>query len=256
MKIKTKQSGISLTEAVLAVAVIILLVSVSIPAYKAFDTAISSPAGVQSMVSAALSSARAIAAKNQKYAGIRFQQDKDGNQYMIPIIHDYDATDIAIGYKAIDGKNPVKLPGDICIFDTKNNNNNEINSSGDIDDPSKIDDLTKFSIIFSPSGNLVIKDIRALPGKPDPTVPGKNDDNIFNYSSNTTVDYMFEADRSASDSELSRNSFLVINRKELNEIDLDQIWETLIEDPQNLGQIDNEKVLYINPYTGTIINSE
>ena len=80
MKIKKLQSGISLTEAVLAVAVIALLVGVSIPAYKAFDTAVNSPAGAGSMVSAALSSARAIAAKNQKYAGIRFQQDKNGNK--------------------------------------------------------------------------------------------------------------------------------------------------------------------------------
>jgi len=240
MKTKKIQSGISLTEAVLAVAVIALLVGVSIPAYKAFDTAINSPAGVQSMLSAALSSARAIAAKNQKYAGIRFQQDTNGNQYMIPIIHD---NEVGPGWqgnlamKAMEGKNPVKLPANVRIVDLKAGSygsENDINSDGTATD-SNLEDSKTFVIIFSPSGGLVIHEYWAR--KQD------NNDTIFN----STGDYMFEED---TERELSRSYFLIYDKEKLKETDesfgANNRWTKYLQDLD---------VLYINPYTGTIINN-
>ena len=89
MRTKTEQSGFSLTEMVVVIAAMTILVAFGLPAVRALLHSFESQSGTKSTISAALATARAIAAKEQHYAGIRFQQDLDGNQYMVFIIHDF-----------------------------------------------------------------------------------------------------------------------------------------------------------------------
>ena len=82
-----------------------LLVFFAMPAVRMLSRSFESESGTRSMIQSALSSARAIAAKEQRYAGIRFQVRQDpntpfeGRQYMIFIIHDYDETNLENGFR-------------------------------------------------------------------------------------------------------------------------------------------------------------
>ena len=73
MKAKVKQSGVTLTEMVVVIAAVALLTSLSLPATRTFFDSLGSAGSTQAVVSAAMSSARAIAAREQRYAGLRFQ---------------------------------------------------------------------------------------------------------------------------------------------------------------------------------------
>ena len=72
--------GFSLSEMLVVISVIILLIGIGIPAARQITDSFESSAGLRNVISAALSNARAIATKNQKYAGLRFQQDQNGRQ--------------------------------------------------------------------------------------------------------------------------------------------------------------------------------
>ena len=255
MKIRAKQFGLSLVETIVVVAVVALMIGLAIPAVKTFMNPMTSSAGVESMISAALSSARAIAAKNQKYAGIRFQQDKNGNQYMIAIIYNYDpsvSTSLngsVDSFTAVKGLSPVKLPENVFIFDTKDYNDVEINSNA-VDDDDKLKDITSFTILFSPSGNLAIRMVL--------TSPISTDDSIFNSSA--TVEYMFEKATNSSikpyGKELGRNSLILCdNKSEFLKLAANERWNSFFKDPI-LNQLDSTKVFYISPYTGSIISQK
>ena len=95
MRNRAKQSGITLTEVTFVTAIVALLTVLGLPAVRMFSDSLSSVGDGRAIISAAMASARAIAAREQKYVGIRFQTayDADGpleaSQYMIYIIHDY-----------------------------------------------------------------------------------------------------------------------------------------------------------------------
>jgi prepilin-type N-terminal cleavage/methylation domain-containing protein len=134
MQNKKKQSGLSLTEILVVIGVMAILMGVSIPAAKQLANSFESSTGTRQLINAALSNARAIAVRNQTYAGVRFQQDRDGNTYIIFIQHDKDATGFANGFRAVTGRKPMKLPEDVTV--------------------------AKQSVIFSPQGKLTIHDVR------------------------------------------------------------------------------------------------
>ena len=93
-----------------------------------------------------MSSARAIAAKERRYAGVRFQEDYNGDQYMIFIIYDASISNGwqgNLGFRAVEGSPPVKLPAGIKLC------KNEIAPGMD----------TTISVVFSPSGKLVIHNL-------------------------------------------------------------------------------------------------
>ena len=88
MKTKLKQSGLSLIEMVIVIAAAALMTMLSVPAMRPlFGSMGASPEAAKVTIVSALSSARAIAAREQSYAGIRFQQDLNGDQYMIFIVN-------------------------------------------------------------------------------------------------------------------------------------------------------------------------
>ena len=238
---KTKQrSGMTLGEVVVSVAIIAAMIAVTIPAVEILRESFHS-SGAKTMISSALSAARALAAKHQRYAGIRFQFDPNGReQYMIFILHDPQNLSSVNGFRAIEGLKPMKLPEDQGIMDLYVAGQ-PLDVAGDPDsvmaDPNNVTDTTTFSIIFSPSGKLIIHDVRVL--------HFSNNDKIFNDLG--SVNALFDEDTNnimPYKLELSRGSFVIYDKKEFSKIDSTRRWTDYLCRLQ---------VLYLNPYTGTII---
>ncbi len=252
-----KRKGVTLTEMMVVVAIAALMLGLTIPATNMLLNSFESESGAKSIISAAMASARAIAAKEQRYAGIRFQKRYDPNnpdplnesQYIIFIIYDHDLTKLENGFRAADGIQPIKLPDsigvmDLCVDDRLINNNVQIN------EPNEVNDTTTFSIIFSPSGKLVIHDVqtRNRDGKTNDTSP----DDIFNTVNNIRSGIaMFIQDNDAYHAlgfqkEPSRNNFIIYDTKKFR--------QAYNNSNAYSGYLNQPNRFYINPYTGTIIN--
>lgn len=107
----------TLTEILVVVAVMAILLGISVPTAQHLMDSFESSTGVRYLINAALSNARAIAVRNQAYAGVRFQTAAGGNTYMIFIVHDPDATGYANGFRAVMGRQPMKLPEGVTVND-------------------------------------------------------------------------------------------------------------------------------------------
>jgi prepilin-type N-terminal cleavage/methylation domain-containing protein len=247
MKTKPRQSGLTLTEMVVVVSIVAVFTVLGLPAIRAFIRSVESGSSARAMISAALSSGRAIAARQQHYAGVRFQNryqpDNKGCQYMIFIVNDPNLVDadavannykVTNGFRAVEGIEPIKLPDLVGVMEV-------VSSNGEIDDnPSgELTDKTTFSIIFSPSGKLVIHNVQVL---------RKNDnDTVFNNPS-SLVNPMFEDDYNdvlPFEREPSKNSFIIYDRTIFEKVDKNSRYTDYLKDLE---------VIYINPYSGTMIN--
>jgi hypothetical protein len=247
------------------IAAIVLLGSFGLPAIHTFLDSFESGTGAKPVISAALASARAIAAREQKYAGIRFQKayHPDGPlaapQYMVFIVHDFDKTGLAPGFRAVEGLQPIKLPDSLGVMDYELINQKIISDptwepSGN--HPVDVTDLTTFSIVFSPSGKLVIHNVRTRNRDgiymPDNSVPAKVSlDDIFNSEENI-ISYkigMFVQDDYPPSlyREPSRRGFVIYDRREFKrayqqgQAYSGYLWKLMPD------------AIYINPYTGTMI---
>jgi len=274
-------------ETVVIIATIALLVGLGVPAVRAFIKSFETGSSTKSMISAALSSARAIAAKEQKYAGVRFQKayqpegPLEAPQYMVFIINDSDnapnGTGLANGFRVVQGLKPIRLPDTVGVMDLKIVGDrsdsaayNEIsldnplltNPERDewINEPHELTDTTTFSIIFSPSGKLVIHrvQVRNKNGKTD----NSSNDDIFNRKNNVDAgtgmfyqDDYFGANLYPNiglglGPEPSRHSFIIYDTKEFKKAYLNsQAWS------EYLSKIAAERI-YINAYMGTIIERD
>ena len=261
-------------EMVVVIATIALLVGIGLPAIRALMNSFETQSGAKTLISTALASARAIAAKEQHYAGVRFQQDSAGNQYMIFIVQD--PSIMAYGFRAVEGIKPIKLPDKVSVtdltiliarnlrnpvnptevrLDDKKNNLIDAEKDALIDEFREVTDITTFSIIFSPSGKLVVHGIRVR-NRNGRTDDSSNDD-IFNTKNNVDAgigmfyqdDYFSAAWTDLSlGPEPSRNSFVIIYEKDKFQqaFGKGRAWSDY------LAQIAPHRI-YINPYTGTII---
>lgn len=259
MKGKARQSGLSLMEMTVVIAAVAVLASVGLPAVRMLINSFELQAGTRAMISASLASARAIAAKEQKYAGIRFQKayHPDGplkaSQYMVFIIYDIDLRNSVqgnLGCRAVAGLEPIKLPDSIGVMDLRINDDESVNSDGEIQSDEDLIDTSAFSIIFSPSGKLVIHQLWVINRE------GKNDnsskDDIFNTETNVQNGIaMFIQDEDGFtvglEKESSRNSFIMYDRNKLEKVNADSRWSGYLQD------LAGSKI-YINPYTGTMMN--
>lgn len=274
MRTRSKQSGLSLPEMVVVIATIALLVGIGLPAIRALMNSFETQSGAKTLISTALASARAIAAKEQHYAGVRFQQDSAGNQYMIFIVQD--PSIMAYGFRAVEGVKPIKLPDKVSVtdltilvarnlrnpvnptevrLDDDKNNLNDAEKDVLIDEFREVTDITTFSIIFSPSGKLVVHGIRVR-NRNGRTDDSSNDD-IFNTKNNVDAgigmfyqdDYFSAAWPALSlGPEPSRNSFVIIYEKDKFQqaFGKGRAWSDY------LTQTVPHRI-YINPYTGTMI---
>lgn len=278
MKTKPRQSGLTMTEMVLVVAIIALLTSLGLPAVRMLIRSFESSMGATSMVSAALASARAVAAREQRYAGIRFQRNSAGEQYMIFIVHDFDKTGLNSGFRVVEGIKPVKLPRNSGVMDMIVRTNHGINptdAADTLDEPLQMQylddsnplnistdgknryvrDISSFSVIFSPAGKLVIRPVRIRNRdgvyRPDNAVANKvSMDDVFNSPVNIAGGVgRFVQDDYAElglGAESSRNRFVVYDRTEFDKLNA-------------LGRFDylnRLEPVYINPYTGTMISPD
>jgi hypothetical protein len=243
------------------IAAIVLLGGFGLPAIRAFLDSFESGTGAQPVISAALASARAIAAREQRYAGIRFQKayNPEGPlkapQYMVFIVHDEPRKmgNIITGFRAVDGVDPMKLPDSIGVMDSdliqqKVNLDPMWEPSGD----PELTDLTSFSIIFAPSGKMVIHDVRVRNREGDYQPLNLNDsmDDIFNSPENITNfnTGMFVQDDYPSLGllqEPSRRSLVIYDR-----LDFKRAYE---KGQAYSDYLRNLVPIYINPYTGTMI---
>ena len=278
MKKRYKNSGVTLTELAVVIATMALLATVGLPAIRALLRSFESGSGARDMISAALSGARAIAAKEHRYAGIRFQQDVEGNQFMIHIVHDPEKTGLSPGFRAVEGLKPMKLPestraADLMVRVNHGPNPDGARDSQDtllqanyLDDTNPqnlgpdgknvhITDTSSFSIIFSPSGKLITHEVRIRNRQgiyqPDNTVPARvSRDDVFNSPENIMnfgIGKFIQDDyaQQGLGAESSRNRIIIYDR-------------TQFENMNAQGRFDylsSIEPVYINPYTGTIINT-
>jgi len=280
---KDRQFGITLTEMVVVMATIAILATFGLPAVRSLMKSFVSGGSTKSIINAALSTARAIAMKEQSYVGIRFQLDLHDNQYMIFIIHDFEKTGLSPGFRALEGRKPIKLPDDSRVIDRMLRmsinpeephgrkleaapppvrlellfDENSLDGQNEI-----IRDMSCFSIIFSPTGKLVTHEVRVrnrdgIP-MPDNAIPGKvsmddifnSPDNILNFNVGMFLqdDHWapyFIADKSLG-AEFSRTRFFIYEKSVFDKLNvLEDRYEYLI----------SLEPVYINQYTGTIIDS-
>jgi hypothetical protein len=265
MKTRYKQSGRTLAEMTVVIAAIVLLGSFGLPAVRAFLDSFESGTGTRSVISAALASARAIAAKEQRYAGIRFQKayHPDGPlaapQYMVFIVHDFDKTGLSPGFRAFEGLQPIKLPDSLGVMDSDliQQKVNLVPAWEPSSDPTALTDLTAFSIIFSPSGKMVIHNVRLRnrDGRTEATqIPSISMDDTFNTLTKIANPVnpvgMFIQDDYASLGlyrEPSRGSFIIYDRREFK-----RAYQQGRAYSGYLVKLIPDAI-YINPYMGTMI---
>ena len=198
MRTISKQSGLTLPELAVVIATIALLAGLALPAIRALLNSFETQSGAKTLISTALASARAIAAKEHRYTGVRFQRDLSGSQYMIFVVQD--PTIMAYGFRAVEGVKPIKLPDTVSVMDLTivpdRNEQNPVNPQLEIrvddpsllytdperdsliDEPREVTDITTFLIIFSPGGKLVIHGVRV-----------RNKDGFVDSTNNTDISY-------------------------------------------------------------------
>jgi len=271
-ELRTKK-GLTLTEMTVVVATVAMLTALSMPAVRSFFYSMAAASDTKALISASLASARAIAAKEQRYAGIRFQKAYyagdilDAPQYMIFIVYEEPRKmgNLTIAFRAVEGIQPIKLSDSVGVMDLYANGV-RIAANPDIDDPNELRDTTSFSIIFSPSGRLVIHEVRVRnrDGERDSTSNNGNtsNDDIFNKKAQVDSGIgMFYQDDYCGGSlniypnlglweEPSRNSFVIYEKDKFK-----AAYQKKLAFSDYLYRLVPE-MIRINPYTGTIINEK
>lgn len=245
-------------EELVVVAAAALLLFLSMPAIRTLFDQMHTPSGVQATISSALATAKAIAAREQKYAGIRFQHAYDTAnplkspltqpQYIIFIIYDGEIGNGVqgnLGCRAVEGFEPIELPKHVGVMDLMINQNQVVDTDGEISSDTDLLDTTTFTILFSPSGKLIVHGLWVR--NRDNGSATSNDD-VFNTQINVgngIAMFLHDGEIAALNIEPSRRSFIIYDRNEFKGINSGSRWTNYLQDIEPV---------YINPYTGTIID--
>lgn len=250
MNLRAKKHGISLTEMVIVVAGVALLAYLTVPSVSSLIRSFDSPASARTLISGALASARAIAAREQHYAGIRFQKVLDSEnpleaaQYMIFIVHDIVPNQSVSRFRAVEGLEPIRLPDSVGVMDVS-----EVAAEEDVAVGGPFENATTFSILFSPTGKLVrhISNVQRA----------NDNDVLFNgFRAVRDGDAMFFEDGFLPppyqpNGEMSRASFVIYdNRRFVQAHRRGQAYS------EYLGRLIDDETIYINSYMGTMISGD
>jgi prepilin-type N-terminal cleavage/methylation domain-containing protein len=269
MKIKNKQSGLTLVELLVVLGIIAAVIAISLPAINTMQKSFDST-GAEGMISAALSTARTLAISKRQYVGVRFQTSYDvnnvldENQYMIFIVFDEEKTNWKCGFMAVEGYKPMKLPDNIGVIDKTikkyaerqvvkdcggSYTENPLTSFIAQYDPDIVDTMT-FSIVFSPAGKLVIHEVRCRNN--ENLANDSSKDTVFNTQNNVEADPptgMFVEDYLTDGLglgvEKSRKIFYIYDRAKLRQI---------TNQADRWDYISSIVASCVNPYTGGIID--
>jgi prepilin-type N-terminal cleavage/methylation domain-containing protein len=275
-----KIQAMTLTEILVVMSVMVILLAIAAPVARKLAQSLGESTGTRSIISAAMANARAIAIREQKYAGVRFQQDSNGQFYLTLVINK--DTGLADGFRIVEGKKPMKFPENIGIMDgkwvTRNLNPNGTLSTPTIDntlDNTHLSDnatnfldgkqvyywdACTFSIVFSPSGKLVTQQVRVCNkdgyGYTDAASYPTSNDKVFNKQSVVDLgNAMFYQDDYGGATllgggknyriavEMSRTSFILFDKREYAKKDAGYRWDFL-------GSLGTE---FVNPYTGELV---
>jgi len=251
---RTKQFGMTLTEMVLVIAAVAVMAALAVPAVDALLKGFESEGQTKAMISSALASARANAMKHRRYAGIRFQKAYNPDhstdyskwqQYMIPIIHDYQATGLSGGFRALPGAQPIRMPRSMEVMDLRLGDSDSTPSNFG-DGSSDFLDTTSFSIVFSPSGRLVVRDVRIA--------EANQYDDIFNTSTRVEEngEAMFHMDGQIGglQEEPSRQFLIIYNKSRFYNLPAGQRYDDY------LRELDDNRRYYVNPHLGRLIKPQ
>lgn len=163
----TRPAGFTLVELLVVMAIIAVMAMLVLPGFTRMISSNKEGAALN-LIRAALVEAQVHAAQTQKYAGIRFQFDKngwaDGRQYLV-LIENITGDE----YRAAPNAKPTALPEGIGVIDysmlvqypvnqSQIDNNNYNLSDNDTNQYGLLGSTT-FSILFSPTGQLVVKNL-------------------------------------------------------------------------------------------------
>jgi len=172
---KRKNRGFSLVEMLVVVSIIVLMLSLAMPnaAVLIRSQKLNS---AENMIRSALAQARAHAAVNQRYAGVRFEFDRTGwqkgRQYLVLIENYLLATN---EFVAVANVKPLIMPDGLGAVSGEVNSTNGntylenptyLINDGNIN-PYCMNGATTFSIVFSPSGQVVMKNVLVRPRNVD-----------------------------------------------------------------------------------------
>jgi prepilin-type N-terminal cleavage/methylation domain-containing protein len=281
------KTGFTLTELLVVMTIMLMLAVVAIPAAREILKSFESASNMRTVIDAALCNARAIAAREQCYAGVRFQHDLKGRQYMIFIVHDPAAaprqinlnrdpyvtgTGLTNGFRALEGRKPISLPENTGVMDLKVKTDytvptpiiterdvevvgNDAASDMNIDETAELMDTTTFSIVFSPAGKLVVHDVRVrnrtgrIDSDSDVGNFLYNPDDVFNTKGNVeNGDAMFYQDDYVRFGLVEESSRNCFVLYDKREFDKVPVDKRWSEYLRGLD------VIYINPHTGEIVN--
>ncbi len=270
-----RTTGLTLIEMTLVVATMALLAGFALPAVRALMNSFQTQSGVKSMIEAALSSARAMAMSSRNYVGVRFQKlcvaedpaDPFKNllnapQYMIFIRHEEPKKiGLANGFRVMEGLEPIRLPATMGVMDLS-----LVNSDASIDQLVELNDATTFSVVFAPSGKVLVHPVRVRnkdgvyrPRNEAGSLQASSDD-VFNSIDNICLyqqglfvqdDYPGRSGTSALelglDEENSRTSFVIYEQSALRAAYGSQTpWSGY------LSRVVTD-TLYVSPYAGNLI---
>jgi len=282
-----RTTGLTLIEMTLVIATVALMVGFAVPAVRVLVHSFQSGTGITSMVNAALSSARAMAVSRQRYVGVRFQKActstdptdplkglMDAPQYMIFIVHEEMKNNgqVADGFRAMEGLEPVKLPGGAAVMDLSCLKRDDGTAAdADIDEPRELSDATTFSIVFSPAGKLIVHNVRVR------NQEGKRRPDNSQGAANTSLDDVFNSVENIC--RLGQGMFIQDDYSRWNPNGTDNLDYGLGEEPSGTSFVIYEvarlraaygmklawsaylselaaKAFYVSPYTGNLISSE
>ncbi|MCK4628347.1 MAG: prepilin-type N-terminal cleavage/methylation domain-containing protein [Sedimentisphaerales bacterium] len=274
---KKRQSGFTLVEMLVVVSIVAVLAALVLPNTMGIIRS-HRAAATKNLIKNAMAQAKAHAAVTQKYAGVRFQFTKDqwqnNRQYLVLIENE---PGIVLGLSSqyqkrfitVRNAKAAALPVGMGVISIRDFEEALFNLGGVVPDDNTIDGIkgiTTFSIIFSPTGQLVSKDVCL--------VPRDDLDELNNIILDTIINDMDTVD--------SGDALLYCDNTEIPGSWLTQGWcvkefsalGLYIFDADKLMSIDGlnmspddravERAIYIqslepiliNIYTGTIIREE